>query len=128
MPPGASGRFARLRPYPWNLIRLIPAKGARHGRGASVRVAPVAFSGAFMTATVSRRPAAPPPAEQSYGSAFPNSTKVFLPGARGIRVPMREIALSGGEPPLRVYDSSGPQGVAALDGVPGVREAWIARR
>ena len=33
--------------------------------------------------------------------------------AQGVRrrtVPMREIALSGGEPPLRVYDTSGPQG------------------
>ena len=29
--------------------------------------------------------------------------------AQGVRVPMREIALSGGEPPLRVYDTSGPQ-------------------
>ncbi|HET7240244.1 MAG TPA: phosphomethylpyrimidine synthase ThiC, partial [Gemmatimonadales bacterium] len=76
----------------------------------------------------SRRSAAPPPAEQSYGSAFPNSTKVYLPGPRGIRVPMREIALSGGEPPLRVYDSSGPQGVEPREGLPGVREAWIARR
>ena len=47
---------------------------------------------------------------QSYGDAFPNSTKVYLEGSRGIRVPMREIALSGGEPPLRVYDTSGPQG------------------
>jgi phosphomethylpyrimidine synthase len=81
-----------------------------------------------MTATVPRRPAAPPPSDDSYGSAFPNSTKVHLEGPDGIRVPMREIALGGGEPPLRVYDSSGPQGVAARDGLPGVRQAWIARR
>jgi phosphomethylpyrimidine synthase len=81
-----------------------------------------------MTTTVSRRPAAPSPSEQSYGSAFPNSTKVHLSGPHGIRVPMREIALSGGEPPLRVYDSSGPQGVAALEGLPKVREAWIRER
>jgi phosphomethylpyrimidine synthase len=81
-----------------------------------------------MTATAPRRPAPPSPSEQSYGSAFPNSTKVYAPGPHGIRVPMREIALSGGEPPLRVYDSSGPQGVGALDGLAGVREAWIARR
>jgi phosphomethylpyrimidine synthase len=81
-----------------------------------------------MTTTVSRRPAAPSPSEKSYGSAFPNSTKVHLSGPHGIRVPMREIALSGGEPPLRVYDSSGPQGVAALEGLPKVREAWIGER
>ena len=60
-----------------------------------------------MTATL---PESPP---QSYGDAFPNSTKVYLEGSRGIRVPMREIALSGGEPPLRVYDTSGPLGLDA---------------
>jgi phosphomethylpyrimidine synthase len=81
-----------------------------------------------MTATVPRRPAPPPSSDDSYGSAFPHSTKVYLYGPHGIRVPMRAIALSGGEPPLKVYDSSGPQGVDALDGLPGVREDWIARR
>jgi len=44
-----------------------------------------------MTATAPRRPAPPPPAEQSYGPAFPNSTKVHVPGPHGIRVPMREM-------------------------------------
>src|SRR6478735_10056291 len=81
-----------------------------------------------MTATAPRRPAPPSPAEQSYGSAFPNATKIYVSGLYGIRVPMREIALAGGEPPLRVYDSSGPQGHGALEGLPGVREAWITAR
>jgi len=81
-----------------------------------------------MTATAPRRPAPPPPAEQSYGPAFPNSTKVHVPGPHGIRVPMREIALSGGEPPLRVYDSSGPQGVDAREGLWGVRDGWVRAR
>ena len=31
---------------------------------------------------------------------------------------MREIALSGGEPPLRVYDTSGPQGFDVREGLP----------
>ncbi|MGH7630480.1 MAG: hypothetical protein ACREOF_14075, partial [Gemmatimonadales bacterium] len=53
-------------------------------------------------------PARPPARLAAYGDAFPNSTKVYLKGTRGIRVPMREIALSRGEPPLRVYDTSGP--------------------
>ena len=52
----------------------------------------------------------PAPAE-SYADAFPHSTKVYVEGPRGIRVPMREIALSGGEPPLRVYDTSRAAGV-----------------
>jgi hypothetical protein len=46
----------------------------------------------------------------SFSDAFPNSRKVTIEGGRGIRVPVREIVLSGGEPPLRVYDTSGPQG------------------
>ncbi len=68
------------------------------------------------------------PATASYGDAFPASTKVHVEGSRGIRVPMREIALSGGEPPLRVYDSSGPLGHDVRDGLPSVRRSWIAER
>ena len=41
---------------------------------------------------------------------------------------MREITLSGGEPPLRVYDTSGPQDVEVRDGLPPLREAWVAGR
>jgi phosphomethylpyrimidine synthase len=41
---------------------------------------------------------------------------------------MREIELSGGEPPLRVYDASGPRGVDVHVGLPPIREAWIERR
>jgi phosphomethylpyrimidine synthase len=69
-----------------------------------------------------------PPAASSYGDAFPHSTKFYVEGSRGIRVPMREIAQSGGEPPLRVYDSSGPQGCEVGEGVPLVRERWISGR
>jgi phosphomethylpyrimidine synthase len=37
------------------------------------------------------------------------SRKVYVSGSRpDIRVPMREITLSGGEPSLRLYDTSGP--------------------
>jgi phosphomethylpyrimidine synthase len=75
-----------------------------------------------MTATLPESPA------QSYGDAFPNSTKVYVHGSRGIRVPMREIALSGGEPPLRVNDTSGPRGRDVGEGLPSVRGAWIAER
>ncbi|MBA2457739.1 MAG: phosphomethylpyrimidine synthase ThiC, partial [Gemmatimonadales bacterium] len=75
-----------------------------------------------MTSTL---PASTAPA---YGDAFPNSTKVYLDGPHGIRVPMREIALSGGEPPLRVYDSSGPQGHDVREGLPSVRARWIKGR
>ncbi len=59
---------------------------------------------------------------------FPNSRKVFIEGPQGVSVPMREIALSGGEPPLRVYDTSGPQGCDVSAGLPPLREDWIASR
>jgi phosphomethylpyrimidine synthase len=60
--------------------------------------------------------------------SFPNSTKVYVDGPHGIRVPMREIALSGGEPPLRVYDTSGPQRFDVREGLPSLREEWIQAR
>src|SRR5882724_8116116 len=73
------------------------------------------------------KPAAPPAAE-SYAEAFPRSTKVHVEGTRGIRVPMREVALSSGEPPLRVYDASGPQGFDVREGLPLLRRPWILAR
>ena len=72
----------------------------------------------------SRPGASPPP----YRGVFPNSTKVYLEGPRGVRVPMREIALAGGEPPLRVYDTSGPEGYDVSEGLPALREGWIRER
>ena len=58
----------------------------------------------------------------------PVSRKVYVDGPDGIRVPMREIRLSGGEAPLRVYDTSGPHGVDVRTGLPRLREAWIRGR
>ena len=63
-----------------------------------------------------------------YSSAFPNSQKVFVDGAQGVRVPMREVSLSGGAPPVRLYDTSGPQGHDVKDGLPKLRESWVAPR
>jgi phosphomethylpyrimidine synthase len=68
---------------------------------------------------------------------LPASKKVFRPGQLhpGIRVPMREIALhpSAGEPPVTVYDSSGPYTdpdttIAIEHGLPRPRAEWIAAR
>ena len=63
-----------------------------------------------------------------FNTAFPNSRKVYVEGPQGVRVPMREIALSGGEPPLRVFDTSGPQGIEAEHGLPKLREPWVKAR
>jgi phosphomethylpyrimidine synthase len=61
-----------------------------------------------------------------FAEAFPNSRKVYVDGP-GVRVPMREIALTNGET-LRVYDTSGPQGHDVRDGLPKLRERWVASR
>ena len=65
---------------------------------------------------------------QDYGTAFPNSRKIYVEGSDGVRVPMREISLSGDEPPLRVPDTSGPAGCNPRDGLPPVRDRWIQAR
>ncbi len=65
---------------------------------------------------------------------MPASRKIYITGSRpDIRVPMREIALSGGNPPLRLYDTSGPytDPEAHLDikqGLPPLRLPWILGR
>ncbi len=62
-----------------------------------------------------------------YPGAFPNSRKVFVEGSRGIRVPMREIHLTG-EDNLRVYDTSGPRELDVRQGLPPLRDEWIRAR
>lgn len=75
-------------------------------------------------------------------SSFPNSRKIYVTGSRkDIRVPMREIHLSptdgiqGKEenPPLTVYDTSGPYTDPDLslnprEGLPPLRQNWILER
>src|SRR5499433_151626 len=65
---------------------------------------------------------------------MPASRKVYVTGTRSdIRVAMREITLSGGEPTLRLYDTSGPytDPDAHTDikmGLPPLRLPWILGR
>src|SRR5262252_7320601 len=63
-----------------------------------------------------------------FSSAFPNSTKVFVDGPQGVRVPMREIALEKGASSIRVYDTSGPHGHDVAGGLPKLRERWVEPR
>src|SRR4051812_31365521 len=58
---------------------------------------------------------------------LPASRKVYLEDGE-IRVPVREITVSGGEPPVRVYDTTGPQGHDVTLGLPKLRQAWVDRR
>ena len=69
--------------------------------------------------------------------SLPGSKKVYaeVPGYAGVKVPFREIALheSSGEPPFRVYDTSGPYSdeAAKIDvnaGLARVREPWVSTR
>ncbi len=68
---------------------------------------------------------------------LPASRKIYIKGEKypDIRVPLREILLdeAGREPPVRVYDTSGPytDPDAAIDihaGLPRIRENWILAR
>src|SRR5574341_1472596 len=75
------------------------------------------------------------PAANTFAEAFPNSNKIYdetfvdTPAGRiALRVPLREVSLSGGEPPVRLYDTSGPQGHDPRAGLPKLRESWVAPR
>ena len=70
---------------------------------------------------------APTRTAPDYGNAYPNSRKVLV-GETDVKVPMREVSLSGGEPPVRLYDASGPQGTDVREGIPAVRREWISGR
>jgi len=74
--------------------------------------------------------AAAPPGSVTRGP-LPASRKVHVPGRLhpGLRVPFREIAQSGGNPPVTVYDTSGPytDPDARIDpgeGLAPVRRGW----
>ncbi|MGB7246299.1 MAG: phosphomethylpyrimidine synthase ThiC, partial [Methylovirgula sp.] len=68
---------------------------------------------------------------------LPGSRKIYVEpqGHAEIKVPFREIQLdpSSGEPPVRVYDPSGPytEDAPRIDlsaGLPRLREAWLKAR
>ncbi len=61
------------------------------------------------------------PLEQS----FPSSEKLAI---GELAVPVRRIHVSGSEPPLDVYDTTGPQGIDPRVGLPKRRQAWIDAR
>jgi phosphomethylpyrimidine synthase len=85
----------------------------------------------------------PTAAAEAARQPFPASRKVYVAGARpGVRVPMREIALSPTRrhdgaleenPPVRVYDTSGsytdPEAeVDVRRGLPPLRRPWVVGR
>jgi phosphomethylpyrimidine synthase len=62
------------------------------------------------------------------------SRKVYVTGTHpGVRVPMREILLTAPEPPLRLYDTSGPYTDPSYEldlreGLPPLRRPWVLAR
>ncbi|MCK2167068.1 phosphomethylpyrimidine synthase ThiC [Thalassospira xiamenensis] len=69
--------------------------------------------------------------------ALPASRKIHIAGSHfpDVRVPMREIAVhpTAGEPPIKVYDPSGPYTdpdvtIDIAKGLPRLRRSWIAAR
>jgi phosphomethylpyrimidine synthase len=63
---------------------------------------------------------------------LPASRKVFVSDGE-LQVPVREIAVGGGNPPVRVYDTTGPQGDDGTGhdvgrGLPRLRLPWIEKR
>ena len=91
---------------------------------------------------MSIRPEVVPSNEVASREPLPGSRKVSIPGPGGTSVPFREIALSPtrgvrGEveinPPLRVYDTSGPYTdpearIDLREGLPELRRPWIVAR
>jgi phosphomethylpyrimidine synthase len=73
---------------------------------------------------------------------LPNSRRIYVEGSRGVRVPFREISQNqtrnfdnslAENPPVRVYDTSGPWGDPAVradvrEGLPSLRRHWILER
>jgi phosphomethylpyrimidine synthase len=59
---------------------------------------------------------------------FPSSRKILVDAGDGLRVPVREVALQGGAAPLRLYDTTGPEGHDVKQGLPRLRQPWIDGR
>ena len=81
--------------------------------------------------------------ESNENRSLPNSRRVYVDGKQpGVRVPFREITQSPSReldgtvapnPPVRVYDTSGPWGdpevqCESVKGLPGLRRDWILAR
>ena len=64
----------------------------------------------------------------------PASRKIYVSGSRqDLRVPMREVLLSAGEPSFTLYDTSGPYTdpetfIDIKAGLPPLRRPWILER
>ncbi|MEC8495525.1 MAG: phosphomethylpyrimidine synthase ThiC [Planctomycetota bacterium] len=85
-----------------------------------------------MTNTVPERSQEPAiDALEPFEVSFPSSHKIHERiewNGHELLVPKRRIHLSNDDPPVDVYDTSGPQGCDVREGVPKPRAEWIAKR
>src|SRR2546423_15127014 len=112
---------------PLNLIRLTPAEGGtaqclprRHPPNPKQNGGKAAMNKQIRNAAPSN--------EQITRGSLPGSRKIHLSG-----VPFREVGLSGGEPPVRLYDTSGPYtddavAIEIAKGLKPLRREWIVGR
>src|SRR5882672_9905778 len=103
--------------------------GGRDGRTNSSAANPPVNGGTAMNKQI--RNAAPSNDTITRGP-LPGSRKVHV-AVNGVNVPFREVPLSGGEPPVRLYDTSGPytDDSVAIDiekGLAARRRDWILAR
>ena len=68
-------------------------------------------------------------------NALPASKRIYVSGKLhpSVRVPLREITVSGDNAPVRVYDTRGPWGDPKFlcdprQGLPAIRTPWIMER
>lgn len=59
--------------------------------------------------------------------SFPASVRAFKSDGV-VAAPVRRVSIGGGEPPIDLYDSSGPQIDDPLRGLPKLRQPWIDGR
>ncbi|CAA2953632.1 phosphomethylpyrimidine synthase, chloroplastic isoform X2 [Olea europaea subsp. europaea] len=69
----------------------------------------------------------------SFEECFPRSSKEYTEviheqSGHLLKVPFRRIHLVGDEPHFDTYDTSGPQNISPLTGLPKLRKEWIDRR
>jgi phosphomethylpyrimidine synthase len=96
--------------HPLNLIRVMPAEGSMADDKRRLDL---------VTSTTANANA------DETDNPFPSSRKVLL---GELEVPARVIELSGDEPPVTVYDTSGPEALDPRLGLPKRRAEWTSRR
>jgi phosphomethylpyrimidine synthase len=75
-------------------------------------------------------PSASPSTLEPFAESFPRSHQFHRPvewNGHTLRVPGRRVHLTNGET-IDLFDTAGPQGYSAEEGLPDVRSAWVAGR